>query len=163
MWCIDYILCKNIIYVNSQITDKHGRILVLDVAIDGSEYILVNFYNGNTESEHLKVLTDLSELMKKVIITQEKEVVLAGDFNLFSDTNLEAMGGKPILKEKSVPRMVELKEEYDSCDAWRIRNPLEKPFTFRQNHSSGTLNRRLDNIFISNSRIQEFKNFLIEQ
>ena len=30
--------------------------------------------------------------------------------------------------------MIELKEEYDLCDIWRIRNPLEKSFTFRQNH-----------------------------
>ena len=69
--------------------------------------------------------------------------------------NLKAMGGKPILKEKSVARMVELKEEYDLCDIWRIRNLLEKSFTFLQNHSSGILNCRLDYILISN-KLQEF-------
>ena len=67
------------------------------------------------------------------------------------------MGGKPILKEKFVATMDELKEEYDLFDIWRIRNPLEKSFTFRQNHSSGILNRRLDYIFISN-KLQEFYN-----
>ena len=94
--------------------------------------------------------------MKKVNITQGKQIVLARDFNLFFDSNLEATGGKPILKEKSLARMVELKEEYDLCDIWRIRNPLEKSFTFRQNHS-GILNRWLDYIFISN-KLQEFSN-----
>ena len=63
---------KNKICVNSQTTDKHGRILILDVTIDGSEYILVNIYNANIESEQLKVLNDLSELMKKVNITHRK-------------------------------------------------------------------------------------------
>ena len=53
--------------------------------------------------------------------------------------------------------MIELREEYDLCDIWRIRNPLEKSFTFRQNHFSGILNRRLDYIFISN-KLQEFYN-----
>ena len=115
--------------------------------IDGSECILVNIYNANTESEQLKVLNDLSELIKKINITYGKQIVLAGDFNLFFDSNLEAKGGKPILKEKSVARMVELKEEFDLCDIWRIRNPLEKSFTFRQNYSSGILNLRLDYIF----------------
>ena len=138
---------KNKTCVNSQITDKHRRTLILDVTIDGSEYILVNIYNANTESE----------LMKKVNITHGKQIVLAGGFNLFFDSNLEALGGKPILKGKSVARMVELKEEYDLCDIWRISNPLEKPFTYRQNHSSGILNRRLDYIFISN-KLQEFSN-----
>ena len=99
---------KNKICVNSQTTDKHGRILILDVTIDGSEYILVNIYNANIESEQLKVLNDLSELMKKVNITHGKQIVLAGDFNLFFDSNLEAKGGKPILKEKSVARLIEL-------------------------------------------------------
>ena len=41
---------KNKICTTSQITDKHRRILILDVTIDGSEYILVNFYNANAES-----------------------------------------------------------------------------------------------------------------
>ena len=110
-----------------------------------------------TQSEQLKALNDLCELMKKFNITQGKQIVLASDFNLFFNSNLEAMRGKPILKEKSVVVMVELKEEYDLCDIWRIRNPLEKSFTFRQNHFSGILNRRLDYIFISN-KLQEFYN-----
>ena len=77
----------------------------------------------------MEVLNDLSEIIKKVSITYGKQIVLADDFNLFFDSNLDAKGGKPILKEKSVVRMVELKEEYDLCDIWRIRNPLEKSFT----------------------------------
>ena len=41
---------KNKICVNSQITGKHGRILTLVVTIDGSEYILGNIHNVNTDS-----------------------------------------------------------------------------------------------------------------
>ena len=46
----------------SEITDKNGWMLILGVTISGSEYILVNIYNENIESEQLKVLNDLSEL-----------------------------------------------------------------------------------------------------
>ena len=53
--------------------------------------------------------------------------------------------------------MIELKEEYDLCDIWRIRNPLEKSFTFRQNHFSVIINCRQDYIFISN-KLQESSN-----
>ena len=129
--------------------------LILDVTIDGSEYILANISNTNKESEQLKDLNDLSELMKKVNITRGKQIVLAGDLNLFFDSNLEARGDKPILKEKSVARMVELNENYDLCDIWRIRNPLEKSFTFQQNHYSGIINHRRGYIFISN-KLQDF-------
>ena len=139
---------KNKIYGNSQITDKRGPILILHIMIDGSEYILVSIYNANTESEHLKVLNNLSELLKKVNITHGKQIFLTNDFNLFFDSNLEPKGGKPILKEKAFARVVELKEEYDSCDIWRIRNHYEKSFTFQQNHSSHVINCRLDYIFI---------------
>ena len=43
-------LWRNKIRDDSQITDKHGRLLNLDVTIDGSEYILINMYNANIES-----------------------------------------------------------------------------------------------------------------
>ena len=84
--------------------------------IDGSEYILVNIYNANTESEQLKVLNDLSELMKKVNVAQRKQIVLADDFNLFFGGNSEAKGSKPILKEKSVAKVVHFKEKCDVFD-----------------------------------------------
>ena len=88
--------------------------------------------------------------MKKDNITQGKQIVWTNYFNLFLDSILEAKENKPILKEKSVTRMVELKKEYDLCDIWRIRNPLEKSFTFQQNHFSGIINRRLYYTYISN-------------
>ena len=34
------------------------------------------------------------------------------------------------------------------CDIWRIRNPNVKRFTFRQNHVSGFIERRLDFFYI---------------
>ena len=74
---------KNKICVNSQTTDKHGQIIILDVMIDGCEYILVNIYNANIESEQLKVLNDLSELMKKVNTTHGKQIDLASGFKFF--------------------------------------------------------------------------------
>ena len=40
-------------------------------------------------------------------------------------------------------------------DIWKIRNSKAKQYTFRQNHVSGFLQRRLDYFFISNN-IQEF-------
>ena len=46
--------------------------------------------------------------MKKVNIAHGKQIIIAGDFNLFFDSNLEARGDKTILKEKSVARMVEI-------------------------------------------------------
>ena len=40
-------------FVNKQEIDKEGRILILNVAINDSEYILINLYNANTEKEQM--------------------------------------------------------------------------------------------------------------
>ena len=59
-----------------------------------------------------------------------KNVILEGDFNLFFNTSLETQGRNPILKKKSLTKLIEIKETLDFCDIWRIRNPKWKHFTF---------------------------------
>ena len=102
------------------------RILILDVNIDEIRYVLVNVYNANTEVEQIQVLIELSELMKKITFSEENHKVLAVDLNVFFDSKLETKGGKPSLKQKSVAELLELKEEYDLCDIWRIGNSTKK-------------------------------------
>ena len=54
---------------------------------------------------------------------------------------------------------IELKETYNLCDIWRVvRNSDKRCFTFRQNHATGLIQRRLDYIFISSS-LQEFVHY----
>ena len=57
---------------------------------------------------------------------KENRIDSAGDLNVFFDSKLETKGGKPSLKQKSVAKLLELKEEYDLCDIWRIRNSTKK-------------------------------------
>ena len=47
---------------------------------------------------------------------------MAGDFNLFFNSKLDAAGGNPTLKRKYLAKIIELKEDYDLGDTWRIRN-----------------------------------------
>ena len=84
--------------------------------------------------------------------------MLAGDFNIFFSSKLEAREGKPIPKRKSIIKLVDIKESLDICDIWRIRNPKRQNFTFRQNHSTGFIERQLDYYFVSNC-LQEFVNY----
>ena len=97
-------------------------------------------------------------MLKFFNINQNKRIILAGDFNIFFTSKLGDRGGKPILKRKSIIKLVDIKESVDLCDIWRIRNPKRQNVTFRQNHSTGFIERRLDYIFISNS-LQEFVNY----
>ena len=63
----------NIIYsVKKKLSDNSGRVLVLDVITNGTEYFLINLYNGNTEQEQLKILESLSKLLKDFQDISEK-------------------------------------------------------------------------------------------
>ena len=67
----------------------------------------------------------------------DKLTVLAGDF--FFDASLDSYGGKPTLEKKSVAKYIELKENFDLRDIWRIRNPKTKRYNFRQKHVSSLI------------------------
>ena len=48
------------VVVKNQFSDDNRSILILEVTIDDTEYLLVNLYNANTEQEQLKTQQDLS-------------------------------------------------------------------------------------------------------
>ena len=92
----------------------------------------------------------MKNLLKDIDNISDKKIILGGDLNLVFDCNLEACGGNPVLKKKSLTKFIEIKESLNLCDISRIRNPKFKRYTFRQNHSSGFIQRRLDYFFVSN-------------
>ena len=59
--------------------------------------------------------------------------------------------GNPTIKKKSLGKLIKLKEFYDLCDIWRVRNMKSRQFTFTQKHSSGFIQHRLDSISILNT------------
>ena len=102
--------------VKKQQTEKEGRILILDVSNNDSEYILINLYNANTENEQFDVLSSLFELLEEFDISPTKQLAMAGVFNSFFNSKLEAQGRNPTLKKKSLAKLIEFKETYDLCD-----------------------------------------------
>ena len=142
-------------FIRNKLSDNDGRILFLDADIDDEKFILINLYNPNTEAEQLKTLSKLTEMLTKLYLTENNNIICAGDFKLFFNVKLGSYGGNPVFRKCSVEKIFELKETYNLTDIWRIRNPKAKQYTFRQKHVSGFLQRRLDYFFISNN-IQEF-------
>ena len=143
------------IFIRNKLSDNDCRILILDADIDDENFILSNLYNPNTEAKQLKTLSKLTEMLTKLHLTQNNNIICAGDFNLFFNVKLESYGGNSVFKKRSVGKTFELKETYNLTDIWRIRNPKAKQYTFRQKDVSRFLQRRLDYFFIFNN-IQEF-------
>ena len=95
------------------------------------------------------------KLLAKCDVSPLKQLVMAGVFNLFFNSKLEAQGGNSTLKKNSSAKLIEFKGIYDLCDIWRVRNTKSKEFTFTQKHSSGCIQHRPHHILISNT-LQEF-------
>ena len=111
--------------------DKNGRILILDAELNGTNFLLINFYNSNTESKQLSTFSTLQKLLEKVGDYNKKNVVFADDFNSIFDCKFDVSGGNPVLKKKSLAKLIEMKETLYLCDIWRIKNPNLRRFTFR--------------------------------
>ena len=50
----------------------------------------------------------------------------------FLDTSLDSYGNEPTLNKKSITKFIELKEKFDLCDIWSIRNPKIKNILFER-------------------------------
>ena len=82
--------------------DNDGRVQILNASINGSDYLLINFYNANTEREQLTTIKNLNNLLKDFEDFHDKKVIFTGDFNLIFDRNLESAGGNPLLKKQFI-------------------------------------------------------------
>ena len=67
------------VVVKNQFNDDNGRILILEVMIDDTQYLLVNVFNANTEQ--LKFYK-ISLLSQKILIAFSNNKIIDGDFNL---------------------------------------------------------------------------------
>ena len=54
------------------------------------------------------------------------------------------------MKKKSVAKLIQIKGKFNLFEIRRIPNPKIKRFIFRQQHTSGFIQRRLDYFFVSN-------------
>ena len=148
--------------IKNKIIDPNGRFIIIELTIADKPFVIINAYNENVESQQVGFWDTLLSHMENICSNPETNIIIAGDFNLTFDMNLEAQGGNPTLKKNSIARFLRIKERFDLVDIWRIRNPSKKRFTFRQQHVTGFLQRRLDFLFISNSLQTLAKNVKIE-
>ena len=92
--------------------DNHGRLIILDTKMNDTNLVLVNLYAPNDLSQH-------------------ENIIIGGDFNC-SLTHLDKVGGKPVENKKCViDKISNLINRYSMHDVWRVKNPSEKQFTWR--------------------------------
>lgn len=107
----------------------------------------------------MKEQTAFFELIINILDNKQTDsnIIIGGDFNVALDINLDCHGSNPFQKE-SAKTFKDLCLSNDLVDIWRIRNPTEKCFTWRQKNP--LIQRRLDYWLISDSLQEEIDSAL---
>ena len=77
-------------------------VLLIEAIVDDLKFVIINIYNCNTESQQLLTLTELHKILQNFDDIGTKNIIIRGDFNFHFNSKLEAKGGKPTLKKKSL-------------------------------------------------------------
>ena len=93
----------------SRKSEENGQILIIDAKVNDEKYLLLNLYNLNTESEHVKSLDTLKSLLDDI---SDKKRTLGG--HLCGGGN--ACGGNPVLKNKSLTKFIKIKGSLNRCN-----------------------------------------------
>ena len=82
--CAVLISClhKSSFDLNKQKIDIIKIILILHITLDVAQYILINLYNANTETEQVNILGKLQNLLKNLDNFQNKYMIFDDNFNI---------------------------------------------------------------------------------
>ena len=112
--------------------DNNGRYIILNIQIQGSPFIIINYYAPDKENDQLLVLNEINQTIDELDVEQNIQIIWGGDFNISFDLQLDTDGGNPKLKAKSITKIMLLMSYHDLCDIFRTRFPSSQRFTWRQ-------------------------------
>ena len=142
--------------LSPKIIDDEGRFIVFDIEVQGNPYILIYYYDPNSEPRQVKTIRQIASRLKDLEIEDNVQYMLAGDWNLIFDKSLDAMGGSLSLKCNALKELKSVMINYNLVDIWRDRNPNLRQFTWRR--SNPIKLRCLDFFLISDDMQYDVKN-----
>jgi exonuclease III len=123
--------------------DKEGRWIVVVLEIHGVVYTIVNYYGPNKDD-----VVHLDNLTKKLEEVPTNNIILGGDFNFVYNVEIDKLGGNPTTNTKCRDKLLNWQREENIVDAWRMRHPRQKEFTWSSN-TKPKIYCRLDHILIN--------------
>ena len=134
--------------IEEKYLDFKGRFIIVKIKINELKINLVNIYAPNKENDQIVFMTELIRIIGLNNVSKSDNNILAGDWNVALDYNVDKMGGrdkddKKIYKEK----IQELTAHLELVDIWRLKHSLKKQYTWRQ--KVPRIHCRLDYFFIS--------------
>ncbi len=144
--------------VKSEISDTEGRLVLLEIYIQNTAYLLVNVYAPNQVGGRLQPqqLLFFQELKSKVEGFEHCTIMLGGDFNTHLSPALDRQNNSNDQVDQCSPfatALLGLCQDFDLMDCWRILNPTLKRYTWRQGNP--LRQSRLDYWLISSSLVNK--------
>ena len=115
-----------------KIVDPEGRFLVLNITVDDTNFLLINFYapTKNNEGEQIEYLDKLRSILENKL---DQNIILGGDFNTVLNPEVDKKGGSqyntPI---RYTQKLETFMSDFELCDIWRVKNPNSKKYTWRK-------------------------------
>ena len=83
--------------LSSHLNDN-GRYVTLKVEMQSSPFIFINYYAPNEWGQRILILTGFRDILEKIELEKDTQLIWGGAFNCFFDCKLDADGGNPKLK-----------------------------------------------------------------
>ncbi len=125
--------------------DKDGNLLAIDIQINEHKITLLNIYGPNDDTP------EFFEGVQEIITEFDNpHTIICGDWNLIMDKDLDCYNYVNLNNPKAREKVLDLCNEMDLIDPWRIQNPNIRRYTWRQHGSSKQ--SRLD-FFLTSSEL----------
>ena len=111
--------------------DKQGRYIILMGNVQEQPFVFVNIYAPNKTSEQCIFFHEIQTELDSLNIEADCDIIIGGDFNVILDPEFDGLRGKPKLKE-AIKIIEQIRLSFDLIDIWRVRNPSERRFSWRQ-------------------------------
>ena len=121
--------------------DDNGNKLLLDITIEGKRLTLINIYGPNRDDP------DFYQGIFNSIIKYNNPAILAGDFNLVIDPDMDIHDYVNVNNPKAREQVLNMMFEHNLLDVWRELNLEKYQNTWRRKHTNKKA--RLDFFLIS--------------
>jgi len=144
------------IQINHKITDTDGRFILLDLVLEDQNVTFVNVY-APTKDKETEQLRFINFIQNNLAAYTDKNLIIGGDLNTCLNPSIDKCGGTKENTSNTAQKYIELCEEYNLIDIWRVINPDSKKYTWRGITRAGLVQSRLDIWLISTHMIYDLK------
>lgn len=110
--------------------DGEGNLLAVDLTIEETRVTLVNIYGPNSDQP------GFYENIRNMFLELDNEYfILCGDFNLVLNPDIDTHNYISINNPKAREKLLEIMDDLQLVDYYRVLNPGKKIFTWRKKNA----------------------------